>query len=295
MNVLTVVFGGVDHKLLAQWDCPHLQQAEWGPVTVDQLHDQRDVASQITAQLITGQTWRENGVLDRKKQTLVYRKPLVERLETSLLRDVAKGRARRRRLFEAMGWLDIVSREYVHSDLQCPSLFDLIENSRAVYVPAYNPEPSWALGRNILDPRRYPDLGVAAAEDLREKNFQWRRTALLDALSDGPYRLLMGQFQYIDSSQHLYLTYHRPQRHDLVEAAYKRMDDFAAEILDRAHAKYDRVLFVSDNGAARDRGTRPTHHNRPFYSVNAPLELGRPNLRDFFDMIVRWSREPAHV
>lgn len=291
MNVLVVIFGGVDHQMLQKWDCPNLTQAEWGPVTVDRLHDQRDVASQITAQLITGQDWTGNGVKARKKDRLIYRRRLIERLETSAVGRIEFGKGRRRKLYQAMGWLDIVSREYVHSDLTCDSLFDVVDNSRAVYVPAYNPEPSWALGRNILDPRRYPDLGVEAALDLREKNYQWRRQALLDALSDEPHRLLMAQFQYVDSTQHLYLTYHRPQRLDLVEQAYQRIDEFAAEILALAQKKYERVLFVSDNGAARDKGTRPTHHNRPFYSVNTELGLGRPNLRDFFDLILKWADE----
>lgn len=296
MNVLTVIFGGLDHEYLDRWPCPNLRQAEWGPVVVDRLHDDRDVASQITAQFITGRTWRDNGVRDRKKELLTFRNELVRRLESSPIGSIDKGRIKRQRIYQALGWLDIVSREYLHCDLTCPSLFDVIPNSRAVYVPAWNPEPSWAMGRNILDPQRYPDLGVAGALDLREKNFQWRRRAFLEALTEPAHRLLVGQFQYIDSTQHLYLTYHSPAQIDEIEKAYWRMDGFAAEILAAARDRYDRVLFVSDNGAALEQGgIKPTHHNRPFYSSSDPLGLDRPNLRDFFDLIVAWTNAEVSV
>lgn len=289
MNILCIIFGGLDHAFLADWPCSNLRQVEWGPVVVDELHDQRDVASQITAQFVTGKTWRDNGVGDRKKAAITYRSAAIERLESSPLGNVRKGYVRRHEVYNALGWADIVRREYVKSDLTCPSLFDTIPDSQAVYVPSINPEPSWALGRNILDPRRYPDLGVEGALDLRDKNYAWRRKALMEAL-EGPARnLLVGQFQFLDSTQHLYLTYTSPHRKDLVEKAYWQMDAFAAEIKTMAAGKYDRVLFVSDNGAARPKGTRPTHFNRPFYSVDAEVGLERPNLRDFYDLILDWT------
>jgi hypothetical protein len=288
MRVLVVIFGGLDVQFLSRWSCPSLQQAEWGPVVVDELHDQRDVATQITAQLITGKTWRENGVGDRKRQFIRYRRPLVRWVEQGPLASVSKGLAKRRGVYHTFRWADVTEREFLKEDLACRSLFDRIPGSEAVYVPAYNPEPSWALGRNILDPRRYPGLGVAGAEDLLEKNHAWRRRRFLEALEGEPKPMLMTQFQYIDSVQHLYLDYVAPPDAAAVEAAYRRMDDFAADIKERAAAKYDRVLFVSDNGAARKDGYRPTHYNRPFYSVDAPVGLDRPNLRSFHDLILEW-------
>lgn len=293
MNVLTVIFGGLDAEFLARWPCQNLRQEEWGPIVVDQLHNERDVATQITAQLITGKTWRENGVGDRKKQFIRYRKPAVRWIEERLLANVPKGLAKRRGIYQALRWADLTEREYVRQDLRCATIFDRIPGSEAVYVPSFNPEPSWALGRNILDPRWYPDLGVEAAVDLLEKNFAWRRHRLFDALDRAPHPLLMAQFQYIDSAQHLYLDYVSPPDEAAVEAAYWTMDALAAEIKDRAAGRYDRVLFLSDNGAARKDGFRPTHFNRPFYSVDEAVHLGRPNIRDFHDVILGWvASEP---
>jgi hypothetical protein len=288
MNVLVVIFGGVDTEFLKRFPSPNLTQEEWGPVAVDELHDERDVASQITAQLITGETWRENGVGDRKRQFITYRSSRLRKLEEGMLSNVSKGLVKRRRLYHLLGWADVTEREFVAEDLTCPSLFDRIPGSAAVYVPAYNPEPSWALDRNIFNPRRYPGLGVAEAVDLLDKNFSWRRQRFLEALQQPPKPLLMAQFQYIDSLQHLYLDYVTPPQEEMVEAGYRMIDSLAQEIKAKADGRYDRVLFVSDNGAALKDGYQPTHHNRPFYSVDAVVGLERPNLRDFHDLILEW-------
>jgi hypothetical protein len=156
--------------------------------------------------LITGKTWRDNGINERKRSILKYRNAGIEWLETKFLKHVKPGRGTRQNIYHALGWLDVIKREFLKDDLTCPTLFERITNSQAVYVPAYNPEPSWALDRNILDPRRYPELGVEGALDLREKNYTWRRKRFMDALLGEPRQLLMGQFQYIDSTQHLYLS-----------------------------------------------------------------------------------------
>jgi hypothetical protein len=66
------------------------------------------------------------------------------------------------------------------------------------------------------------------------------------------------------------------------------MDRFAGELKELASGRYDRILFVSDNGAARKDGYRPTHYNRPFYSVDTKVGLERPNIRDFHDLLMQW-------
>ena len=298
MNVLVVIFGGVDHEFLSRWDCKNLKQAQWGKVQVDKLWDQRDVATQITGQLITGKTWEENGISDRKKVTYKYPNKVIRWLEESIFPETGrKVTARRHAVYHALGYrVRAFSREFLKDDLTCPCLFDIVENSKAVYVPAYNPEPTWALDRNILDPRQFPALGVEAALDLREKHYQWRRKRFMDALlNENPYQLLVGQFQYIDSSQHLYISYHEEERMDKVEEAYWRMDSFAAEIIGHARGKYDKILFISDNGAARKKAYKPTHHNRPFYSLSEPEALSGFNMRDFFKHILTWVQQPPNA
>lgn len=267
---------------------------------MDGLYNDRDVASQITAQFLTGTTWQTNGVRDRKVKRHTYSSKFIGALERGPLARVDKGRDKRHGIYKAMRWGDTVERDYLAVDIECPTLFDLVDDSKAVCVPSYNPEPGTALDRNILDPRRHPDLGFQGALDLREKNYLWRSSILMEALRNDPtHSLLVGQIQYIDSTQHLYLDYAEPPDMEEVEAAYWRMDGLAGKILESAEGKYDRILFFSDNGAARKDGFRPTHFNRPFYSVNASLGLERPNIRGFFFHVLDWltqepNPEPVH-
>ena len=94
MNLLTIIFGGLDHKYLERFDCPALKQKQWGKVIVDGLHNQRDVATQITAQLITGKTWKENvcKMITGKKTELSLRinGPFMKTFSRSLLNSLPK-------------------------------------------------------------------------------------------------------------------------------------------------------------------------------------------------------------
>jgi len=98
----------------------------------------------------------------------------------------------------------------------------------------------------------------------------------------------VAQFQILDSLQHLYLVYSDERRLDAVEEIYRRIDSFAAEIRD-TFGQYDRVLFLSDNGAATNQPGR-THRNRPFYSVSDDCDLDGTNIRDFFWHVLAWVR-----
>lgn len=290
MRVLVVILGGLDHQFLSEWKCPNLRMDQWGPVVVDEIWNLRDVATPITAQLITGKTWRESGIADRKKKIVVYKSRFAQWLEEGPLMKIAFKREGRHRLYEFLRWARIDSHNFTRHDLKCSTLFDQVQESKAVYVPAYNPEPSWALGRNILDPRRFPAFGFDGALDLRDKNFAWRKKRFFEVLDQEPTQLLMTQFQYIDSTQHLYLSYSDEPQMDKVEEAYWYMDEFVGEIRRRAKHKYDRILLISDNGAAQKVCYRPTHHNRPYYAIDFCESLSKTNLRDFHHHILRWVK-----
>ena len=100
---------------------------------------------------------------------------------------------------------------------------------------------------------------------------------------------LAGSFDY--RAQHLYLDYVDPPDTEAVRQAYDRIDAFAGEIKNEAEGKYDIVVFLSDNGAARKNGFRPTHFNRPFYSIDREVGLNSPNIRDFYHLILGWVAE----
>lgn len=297
MKILTVMFGGVDLHYLERFDCTNLKQAQYGGIEVDNLWLTRDVSTQITSQLITGHDWRTSGVTGRKH----YSDPTVEWLEKRVIRPrttrvrLLRGlEVRTRALREGIYTLfrpRLTKRNYLRDDLLVPTLFEKIPDSEALYVPAYNPEPSWALGRNILDPRRYPEFGESGAVDLAEKNFAWRSRKFREALAGEPRQFFMTQFQILDSYQHLYLVYADEPNLAKVEEIYRRMDEFAGEILELAAGAYDLVVFCSENGAANTLPGR-THYNRPFYSLSKPMDLGgRTNMRDFHQHLLSWAQQ----
>lgn len=305
VKVLVIIFGGIDFEYLEQFNCTTLKQQQYGRLVVDDLWKDRDVATQITSQLITGRTWRQSGVLGRKRFVM----DKTERIEKRLIRNyldshprfggIEKNTRFLRRgvyaLISSFGLIDDFSlsqRNYLKDDLDCETLFDVVPDSKAIYVPSYNPEPSWALDRNILDPNKFPALGEHGAVDLAEKNFNWRRQKLFDE-ADENYQLLVAQFQILDSFQHLYLVYSDQPQKDKVEKIYNRMDAFAGDILE-VFSQYDRVLFLSDNGAANEQMDR-THYNRPFYSINDKEELDGENIRDFYHHILRWIQEEPNA
>lgn len=293
MNVLVVIFGGVDTTNLNENEHQNLLQETSGKVHVDKLWRERDVATQITSQLITGESWRMTGITGRKK----YIDEQVERIEKDLTRSVLprsgylgwfenQTRPFREGIYSSLG-LDTSTQNYTKNDIKVPTVFEEIPDSKAIYVPSYNPEPSWAIRRNILNPTTYTDFGEEGAVDLAEKNLNWHKKKLFEH-SDTEHSLLMTQFQYLDSMQHLYSAYtHNPEK---VEQAYDRMDALAGQIKSEFDG-YDLTLFISDNGTPTSEPSR-THHNRPFYSVDRDLDLpGKINMREFYDLIINWTEK----
>lgn len=286
MKVLVVIFGGADYKYIKRFNCKNLMQKEFGKAKVDNLWHNRDVATQITSQLITGETWRKSGITGRKK----YTNSRIEYLEKKIFRDIpfeSLTRDIREGIYNSIKGLKFKKRNYLKKDLRCKTLFEKIPNSKAIYVPSYNPEPSWALRRNILNPRNYPDLGIEGALDLLEKNFYWRKKKFMNALKK-EYQLLMVQFQFIDSLQHLYMVYTKEKKWDKIKKGYVFIDNFSKKIKKNAN-NYDLILFISDNGSAARR-YKFTHYQRPFYSLNKKKNLSKTNMRDFYKYILNWIK-----
>lgn len=288
MRILVIIFGGADYKFIEEFNCTNLMQKEFGKVTVDNLWKNRDVATQITSQLISGKSWEKSGIKGRKK----YTNPIVEKLEKQIFKKYKipfqrKTGHLREGFYNTFSTLSFKKRNYLKEDFKCNTLFEMVHNSKAVYVPSYNPEPSWALRRNILDPRAYPEFGIRGALDLLEKNFFWRKKRFFESLKKN-YQLLITQFQFIDSLQHLYLVYTKKPQMEKIKEGYYRIEDLVKEIKNNA-LNYDMILFISDNGAAHEKGGS-THYNRPFYSINHKKSLVKTNIRDFYYHIINWIK-----
>lgn len=295
MKILVVIFGGADYEVMSELNLSSLPQETVGRASATDLWKNQDTATQITSQLLTGTIWEQSGVRGRKKYTV---EP-IDRIEKLLQRRLDEGLS---------GWIEGItrpfrlglyrtllatrgyrldSRNYLASDLNVATLFEMVENSKSLYVPAYDPEPSWAIRRNILNPERFPELGHEGAIDLAEKNFEWRRSRFL-SLADDSYDLLVTQFQYLDSLQHLHLWRTDPPDWERVHEAYHRMDELAGTIK-AEFDQYDLTLFLSDNGVPAS-GPGRTHMDRPFYSVDKEFDLADTRIIDFHYHIKEWLR-----
>lgn len=302
MRVIVIIFGGVDTAVLNSGNYKNLTQTECGGIEVDNLWRGEDVATQITSQFITGEDWRQSGITGRKRYTI----DRIEWFEKQIVRQFLRGskileyverqsRPFREGLYHSLGfWYG--KRNYLREDIKTPTLFDRVENSEAVYVPAWNPEPDWAIRRNVFSPDRFPSLGIEAAVDLAEKNLHWRKRQFSEVIEHCP-QLLITQFQYLDSMQHLYAPDGKFADNSRILDSYDRIDTIAGEIRSAAvRHEYDRILFISDNGLPRgDTGrTGPTHHNRPFYSINSNVDIEARNMRDFYYHVLQWIKmEPS--
>jgi hypothetical protein len=162
----------------------------------------------------------------------------------------------------------------------CETLFDKVPDSNAVCVPAYNPEPSWAIRRNILDPAKYPDLGFSAADSLLLKNFNWRKRKLRRAVEKRVNKLTVVHFQYLDSLQHLYKEYgNDPER---IKEGYEKMSSYVADVKARSDA--DRTIIMSENGAYT-HSSENIHRKEAYYSTDFDT-WGSINMRDLHTKLV---------
>lgn len=286
MSVLVVIFGGADYERLQEFGCKNILQDHHGSIEVDDLYNDKDISTAIMSQFLTGKNFKKTGVEGRKK----YNVPLVNKIEKEFFRKYSdyipfeiSTRKLREGLYELfLGHKGLSKRNYLGEDLKQPTLLEAVDNSRAIYVPAYNPEPSWAIRRNILDTDRFPELGREGAEDLLYKNFYWRKKQLMEGLEETQHELLIAHFQFLDSLQHLFIEYQDDWEE--VEKGYEMMDGFAAEIKEKAD--YDKILFMSENGSYTESEGH-IHRYNAFYSTNFQ-DLENPNMRDFYDIVLEW-------
>ena len=289
MNVLCIIFSGMDYILIKRFRLKGIQQCSFGIVYSTDLYMNEDSSTAIMAQLLTGKTWKETSVMGE----FYYNKPLIDKIEKLIMRRLL-GELKFRKIREAIydSIFKAKKRKYIKSDLKSKTLFEIIPNSKAIYVPAYNPEPSWCLDRLIFDIREYPKLGEEAAVDLIEKDLYWRSKKIFKELQrPNPYKLLMCHLQTIDSAQHLYIGQTKPPNLKKVYKYYKRMNLLARKIIKIAEKKYDIILFLSEHGIPMEpppKG-RTYHVNRGFFSLNIPFDKFFVNIREFYYYIQKWA------
>lgn len=180
--------------------------------------------------------------------------------------------------YRALTKAGMSSRRVDKRDLKAKTIFDCVENSVAVSIPAYN---EWeSIHRLRL---KYPLARFVGkrhekkAEECIETNwriFRRKMNYTLEMLERNNWDLLMVHFLVLDNIGHLY--WYRPGK---LRDAYRFMNSAVGELLSKVKDQW--VLIVSDHGMKKG-----LHTNYAFYSSNVPLGLKDLKLTDFHDIIL---------
>lgn len=285
-NVLVVAFDGLDYELIKEFDLENIVQQETGAID-----NGRGISAIYTSELftsfVTGQTHEIHGVKGLTQPRDEKKQRVLDTLTPEFLVNNVRGFWRLRRTLE--GFLEKKDDiKYDKDDLEANTLFDEIDNSRAMFVPGYNPSMFWKSDSDIS----VIDYGYSASEVekyLRTREHSFRKEELFHELGNNivsPRDFLMCHFHFPDWIHHLYgdETIGRFDEKKLREV-YNEMDRLASETKDKAlDAGYDYVIFMSDHGLP----TEHAHNENAFYSCNKELFGDEtPHITDFHDKILR--------
>lgn len=289
-NVLIIAFDGLDYQLIQKFDCDALRQNEIGRID-NQTGMKWVKTSELFASFLTGTTHEVHGVTGLSAWENKWKGELIRlllapfalsRISSHLsFLEPSRGFRRTRKILEAV--LNTKKTWYTQEDLKCETFFDKIGESKALFVPAYNPSWSSIIGAplNLFE----YDANPEEVAQFHEREYRWRRERLFKELSKN-HRLLMCHFHKPDYWQHLYGDKDALYKEEKLAAMYNEMDELAKDILEYAEGKYDWVLFMSDHGLPTGDG----HNKNAFYSSSHNLGLQNPHISDFHDIILEQTK-----
>lgn len=272
MKTLIVAFDGLDYELIKKYNCKNIKQEEFGKI--DNYTGIKEIkTSEEFASFITGKTWEEHSIEGYKR----INNPYLDKLRKFLVSVHSKLQVLVDPLVEASSTfrhLDIYKRLYKKEDLDCISLFEEIKNSKALFVPSYNPSFAYNMWAKIR--------GIREREEFADMEFRRRKERLFDELAE-EYKLLMCHFHKPDAYHHLYWVIKKENK---VRKMYKEMDKLAGKIKNKAKDKYRYIIFMSDHGLP----VKKEHNKNAFYSCNRELFPDKtPHITDFHDKILNES------
>ncbi len=280
-DVLVVAFDGADYEYISKNNMSKLKQKEFGRIDNDTKISQR-VTSELFASFITGQTQEEHTAEGLRR----YENEKIDWFESKLGKKwpLIKFRGIRETLYENINTISGgYKRTYKKSDLAKETLFEKIENSKALNVPSYS-ENSWIDMWAAIILKKH---GVNSVLRHANAEFNYRKKELFDSL-ENDYNLLMAHFHYIDTIQDLFHKFNTEQGgKEKIKEAYKETSELAGEI--RQNAKFDTVIFMSDHGLPEGN----EHNKNAFYSCNHELFPDTtPHITDFHDKILELTDTP---
>lgn len=289
-KILVVAFDGLDSELVDKFDLEHVNLDYIGSVD-NQTGMSRIMTSELFASFITGTNYEEHGVKGLQYYDNGFIGSLIERtVARPFIMQNIRGS---HRLQDALlGLFQVKRRRYTKKDLEIESIFDKIENSRAMFVPGYNPDVFWET-RCESKPLEYGYDKEKYLEFWDNRAYKHRKKTLFNELSIMSRPLLMCHFHRTDLHQHVYGDksaglYDEEKLYKL----YKETDELAAKIKDKAiEAGYDTIIFMSDHGLPEDAGNKASHNKNAYYSSNKKLFEETPKITDFHDRIIEISKQ----
>jgi len=282
-NILVVAFDGLDLELIKNFDCQHLQQAEFGRID-NQTGIGKRVTGELFASFLTGKGREYHAVAGKHLMDESW--PIRASHWLNRFYVFRKWAGLRGSL---LNWLGFKQEEPpIKEVLDIDTLFDDIPNSKAFFVPVetkaglkFSP---WAVLENdYLDDEDF--------REVVEKEHLWRKHNFFEALEqEAPYDFLMVQFHKPDFLQHVFGDPEINYDEEILQNLYEDMDELAETILKRADDRYDYVIFMSDHGLpAADQ-----HNENAFYSVNREIGWNEPTMFDIHDFILETAvTDPA--
>lgn len=272
-SVLVVAFDGLDYELIKKFGLTNITQNEFGKIDNYTGVNERKTSELFTS-FITGETYKQHRVTDIK----VWNKNRAKYLDNvfSYFPIIGELPEFRRNVLESIRRFDFKKRAVNRNDYEIDTLFDKIENSKALNVPGYNPSPFWSRFRFGITLNKYDLEEKPLYKYWDEHEFDRRKKQLFRPVNTY-YDFVMAHFHRVDMHQHVY----RDEKS--LKKLYQETDDFAGEILDYFEDEFDVIIFMSDHGLPKDN----QHNKEAFYSCNTDLfSCSKVHITDFYDVIL---------
>ena len=280
MATLVIAFDGLDKELIEEFDLKNIPQQEFG-----RIDNSTDIkfrnTSELFASFITGETFEKHGVKSLKKWSNPRIDSFENKVDGNWFFDKFKGI--RQVISESINGLSARKTKYREEDLLCESIFEELEDSRAMFVPSYNPSIFWSIGGG-LEPLKHGYSLEEAADHWDTREHSYRRQELFEELDNEfveSRSFLMCHFHRSDLFQHLYGDKRIGMfDKDKLRKMYEEIDELALEIKNKAEeSDYDRIIFMSDHGLPDEK----QHNKNAFYSCNKELFGNEePHITDFY-------------
>jgi len=276
-DVLVIAFDGLDKELIEEFELENIRQEEYG--AVDNSSSIFEVmTSELFTSFITGVNFNEHGVKGLKNKESESKKKIIDLISSSTLTSRLPGYYRFQKAVSAL--IDYNTYKPDRSDYDEDTLFEKIIDSKALFIPGYNPSWFWRINADLNPLREGATIDETAYH--YEREFEFRKKTLFEEL-DQDYNFLMCHFHKIDTMQHLYGGQKGEYDEEKLKFYYEEIDKLVEEI--KKKADYDTIIFMSDHGMP-DLETNQ-HNENAFYSCNHKMfEDETPHITDFHDKIM---------